>query len=144
MFTLDPILKHDTFLLASLPFSELLLMNDSQYPWLILVPRKKDCTEIVELSSDEKEQLHKESDALSFFLLEEVKAEKLNIAALGNVVSQLHIHHIARFKNDIAWPKPVWGFTESLAYSIEEYEQLIIKIKNSKLYNQFNEAEWKV
>ena len=125
-FVLHPQLENDTFLLASLPLCELMLMNDSNYPWIILVPRRVGLTELVGLSTDEQQLFLLESNAVSQLLQTRFSAFKLNVAALGNIVSQLHIHHIARFENDASWPKPIWGvvavqpYTESLlAQTIE-------------------------
>ena len=123
MFSLDPRLQKDTHTIASLPLCEVLLMNDRQYPWLILVPRRADTREIVELDAADQLQLQRESNAVSKLLLNKFGAAKLNIAALGNVVPQLHIHHVARTTDDPAWPAPVWGAVEPLAYTEQELAQ---------------------
>ncbi|NNC55777.1 MAG: HIT domain-containing protein [Pseudomonadales bacterium] len=122
MFSLDSRLQRDTHAIASLPLSELLLMNDSQYPWLILVPRRGDVRELVELSDEDQLQLQRESNAIAHLLLDKFAAAKLNIAALGNVVPQLHTHHIARYPNDAAWPAPVWGAVEPVSYGDDELQ----------------------
>lgn len=116
MFKLHPQLANDTVLVKSLPLCEVLLMNDCQYPWLILVPRKADIREIHQLSDDEQQQLIKESSFVAKAMQQHFAADKMNVAALGNMVPQLHIHHIARFTTDKAWPKPVWGVVPSVAY----------------------------
>jgi diadenosine tetraphosphate (Ap4A) HIT family hydrolase len=108
-FKLDRRLESDTVKLASWPLSEVLLMNDSQYPWVILVPRRVGATEIYQLTGEEQVQLLNESAFLGETLMTACMGEKLNVAALGNVVSQLHLHHVVRFSSDIAWPGPVWG-----------------------------------
>jgi len=123
-FTLDTQLQADTILLASLPLCELLLMNDSQYPWFILVPRRADLRELMELSAMDRAQYTVESDFIADFLQAELLAEKINIAALGNVVAQLHIHHIARFSSDSSWPRPVWGVHDATAYTHAELDDL--------------------
>lgn len=99
-------------------------MNDSQYPWFILVPRKAGATEIIDLSAQEQIQLTQESAKLSHLLQSVFSPDKLNIAALGNMVAQLHIHHIARFKTDCAWPNPVWGYSPAVPYTDEQIAQL--------------------
>lgn len=128
MFTLDPQLEKDCIDLGDLPLSKVLLMNDRQYPWIILVPRVAGVTEIFQLSEMEQHQLNKESAALAKWMAAYFKAEKMNIAALGNVVSQLHVHHIARFKKDLAWPKPVWGVTAATAYGEEQMHSLALSV----------------
>jgi diadenosine tetraphosphate (Ap4A) HIT family hydrolase len=124
MFILDPVLAKDTLHIASLPLCELLLMNDSNYPWFILVPRVQGLSEIIELDNDQLAQFWQESNKLSRMLKTDFSAEKLNIAALGNVVAQLHIHHIARFKHDVAWPQPVWGVVSAIPYTNLQIEMV--------------------
>lgn len=130
-------LKNDTFTLGSFALSELLLMNDANYPWLILVPRVEDIIEIVDLSPKDQEQLLAEINMLSKLLRSEYSPDKLNIAALGNMVSQLHIHCVARFKHDAAWPKPIWGVHPAQAYSTQELEatarNLVAKVEAAGL-----------
>lgn len=129
MFKLDPQLERDTIALASLPLCELLLMNDSNYPWIILVPRRAGLRELVELTDDDQQQYLIESNAIATLLQTQFAAYKLNIAALGNMVEQLHIHHIARFKEDVAWPKPVWGAMPADAYAKAELSEVVDKIR---------------
>ncbi|MFY8274120.1 HIT domain-containing protein [Pseudoalteromonas sp. SSDWG2] len=125
MFTLAPELQNDCIELADWPLCKVLLMNDSQYPWFILVPRKEGLKEIIDLSDEEQITLTQESAKLACMLKTVFSPDKLNIAALGNMVAQLHIHHIARFKDDAAWPKPVWGVNPAQPYT----EAQIAKIK---------------
>lgn len=99
-------------------------MNDSNYPWFILVPRVQGLSEIIELDNDQLAQFWQESNKLSRMLKTDFSAEKLNIAALGNVVAQLHIHHIARFKHDVAWPQPVWGVVSAIPYTNLQIEMV--------------------
>lgn len=108
-FALDDRLAADTIFVASWPLSEVRMMNDEQYPWLILVPRVPGAREVYELTDQQRRQLDKESVLLSRTIMDGFSGHKLNVAALGNVVSQLHIHHIVRFEQDLAWPAPVWG-----------------------------------
>lgn len=108
-FVLHPRLAADCFELARWPLCTLLLMNDAQYPWCILVPRREGVREIHELSDIDQQALLHESSTLGRALMQAFGGEKLNVAALGNVVPQLHVHHIVRFQADAAWPAPVWG-----------------------------------
>lgn len=108
-FELDSRLADDTFVVADLALCRLLAMRTTDHPWLILVPRRAGLVEILDLAIDERALLRAEIDAVAEALRAETGAHKLNIAALGNVVSQLHVHVIARFRDDPAWPAPVWG-----------------------------------
>ena len=124
-FELHAQLAADCFVVGDLELCRLLLMNDSHYPWFILVPRRAGIREIIELSEDERRQLWQESDWLSRELMRHFQPDKLNIAALGNMVPQLHVHHIARFKSDAAWPSPVWGKYPAQAYTPEQAQDRI-------------------
>lgn len=117
MFKLDPQLEADTFLVGMTPLSRILLMNDCRYPWLILVPERPDITEPFELNEGDQRTLWQESMALGKLMKTVFEAQKLNIAALGNQVAQLHVHHIARFRTDVAWPRPVWGVGAAEPYA---------------------------
>lgn len=108
-FELHPQLAADTVLVGDLPLCRLLLMNDRQYPWTILVPRRTGLREIYEMHESDQLRFWRESVQLSQTLMTAFAGDKLNVAALGNMVPQLHIHHIVRFKGDPAWPAPVWG-----------------------------------
>lgn len=129
-FELDPVLDNDTYLVTDLPLCRVLLMNDKQYPWLILVPRINGVTEIIDLTETQQQQLWQESNQVSVLLKSHFNADKLNVAALGNVVPQLHVHHIARFKGDPAWPAPVWGKLPAIKYSEEQKDELIKTIRH--------------
>jgi diadenosine tetraphosphate (Ap4A) HIT family hydrolase len=109
VFTLHPQLSNDCIVLVDLPLSRLLLCNDSTFPWFILVPRLSDVQDIYQLGWQDQQQLLNESSLLSELLILEFNGDKMNVAALGNVVPQLHVHHIVRFKDDPCWPKPIWG-----------------------------------
>lgn len=109
MFKLNEQLASDCIVLGDFKLCALLLMNDAQYPWFILVPRQEAITEIFQLSAVDRVQLIEESCLLAEKLSEAFAAHKMNIAALGNVVGQLHVHHVVRYRNDVAWPAPVWG-----------------------------------
>ncbi len=142
MFVLDSQLKNDTIELGSLPLCELLLMNDSNYPWVILVPRREGLRELVELPAADQLQFTVESNAVAHLLQTQFSAEKLNIAALGNVVSQLHVHHIARFANDACWPKPVWGAAPSLPYTPPQLAEVIEKIHAGLSVDRALDISW--
>ncbi|RTE86855.1 MULTISPECIES: HIT domain-containing protein [Gammaproteobacteria] len=115
-------LEKDTVTVGDFPLSRVLIMNDAQYPWVILVPRVEGVTEAYELQAMEQQQLLQESSLLSMWLMRHFNGDKLNVAALGNVVSQLHVHHVVRFKSDPAWPAPVWGKLPAQPYTTETVE----------------------
>ena len=129
-FELDPRLAADTFVVGETPLSQVLLMNDSRYPWLILVPRRSDVTEPFELSEADQAQLWQESMRLGEAMKAHFAADKLNIAALGNQVAQLHIHHIARFHTDDAWPGPVWGVGSAVPYNDAARDALVDELRS--------------
>ena len=129
MFELDSRLQNDTFFVCDLTLSRVLLMNDSQFPWLILVPMRNDVAEIIDLTEQEQQMLLSESAKVSKAMQNLFSPYKLNVAALGNVVRQLHVHHVARFENDVAWPKPVWGNQSSVAYEESDAAEIISKLK---------------
>src|SRR5271154_2119781 len=118
-------LKEDTIDIGDLPLSRVLVIKDAHYPWLLLVPRRPDVVEIIDLNEVEQAQLMTETSRAARALKEITKCEKLNIAALGNVVPQLHVHIIARSSNDAAWPRPVWGCMRPLAHDAEEVQRFI-------------------
>ncbi len=115
-FQLDPRLAADTVHVCDAPLSRVLLMNDANYPWLILVPRRANLRELIDLPHAEQAMLWAEVAQISEVMRGLFAPDKLNVAALGNVVAQLHVHVIARYANDPAWPAPVWGKVPSLAY----------------------------
>ncbi|KPQ20476.1 MULTISPECIES: HIT family protein [unclassified Halomonas] len=116
-FVLDERLANDTQLLADLPLCRALLMLDARYPWVILVPRREALSEIFELTADEQQQLWKEASQLGEAMKTAFNGDKLNIATLGNVVSQLHVHVVVRRQDDDVWPAPVWGNGAAEPYS---------------------------
>ncbi|OIO69825.1 MAG: diadenosine tetraphosphate hydrolase [Zetaproteobacteria bacterium CG_4_9_14_3_um_filter_49_83] len=117
---LHPQLAKDCCVLGAFPLSLVLLMNDAQYPWVILVPQRLDVREIHHLPEADQQQLMRESCAVSKVMELLYKPDSMNVAALGNVVAQLHVHHVARFVNDRCWPAPVWGRLPALAYAEHE------------------------
>ena len=104
-------------------------MKDANYPWFILVPDRDNISEIHQLEESDQQQLMRESSMLSSTLEKVFKADKINIAALGNIVPQLHIHHVVRYRNDKAWPGPVWGAVRVQAYSEEALQSVVNKIR---------------
>ncbi len=122
-FQLHPRLAEDCIVLGRFELSLVLLMNDSRYPWCILVPQRDGIREIHELSETDQQQLLRESSLLSRLMSEHFQAEKMNLGALGNIVPQLHLHHIARHSDDAAWPGPVWGHSPATPYSDRQMKQ---------------------
>ncbi|MBI2397589.1 MAG: dienelactone hydrolase family protein [Xanthomonadales bacterium] len=131
-FRLHPTLAADCLEVADLPLCRVLLMNDARYPWLILVPRVKDAREIIDLSRDDQHRLSDEIAQLGGVLQSICEPTKLNIAALGNRVPQLHVHVIARFDSDAAWPDPVWGRGERVPYA-EGASKMLLKAVQAAL-----------
>lgn len=119
VFELAKEFERDSIWLADWPLCQLRIQNDANYPWFILIPRRAGITEIIDLPEAEQSQLWRESAHLSRFLKTQFQAKKLNIAALGNMVPQLHLHHIVRYETDCAWPAPVWGKVAAVPYSTE-------------------------
>ena len=115
-FSLHPQLAADTVPVGDLALTRVLLANDANYPWLILVPRRAGITELIDLGEADRRQLTAETDAAARALKSITECDKLNVAALGNVVAQLHVHVIGRRHSDKAWPKPVWGAAPATAY----------------------------
>lgn len=130
MFELDGRLAADTFVLGSTPLSRVLLMNDARFPWLILVPERADVSEPFELSEADQEQLWQESMRLGGAMKAHFAADKINVAALGNQVAQLHVHHIARFHVDAAWPGPVWGVGRAVPYEAAAVQALMHELRS--------------
>ena len=133
MVLLHTQLAQDCIVIGRLPLCTLLLMKDANYPWFILVPDREAVYEIYQLPVDDQYQLTKESSVLAQYLAKEFQADKINIAALGNIVPQLHIHHIARYTDDAAWPAPVWGTVPRKPYSKHDLEMLITKLKTNPM-----------
>ncbi|WP_115720322.1 HIT domain-containing protein [Gallaecimonas mangrovi] len=128
MFSLHPQLSADTHQVTDLTLCRVLMSKDANYPWFLLVPKRDGIREIYELEKSEQNQLLHESTLLSRALMDHFEGHKLNVATLGNMVPQLHIHHIVRFKEDLAWPKPVWGQVPAKAFSDDEAQQRIAAI----------------
>ena len=120
MFALDQRLQQDTLAIGDFPLCRLLLCNDANYPWFILVPRIDGISEVFQLDVADQQTLWQETTALAQLLNEGLAADKMNIGALGNVVSQLHVHVIVRKRDDAAWPAPVWGKHPAQPYTEEQ------------------------
>lgn len=131
MFQLHPRLAEDSIVIGCFDLSLLLLSKDANYPWCILVPQREDVFEIHHLSEEDQLQLIRESCRLAEVMTSLFDAHKMNVAALGNVVRQLHIHHIARFSDDAAWPQPIWGKVALKAYTNVELLERSKRLQNA-------------
>jgi diadenosine tetraphosphate (Ap4A) HIT family hydrolase len=128
-FQLHPRLQQDCFSVGQFTLSRILMMNDNQYPWFILVPQRKGIKEIYELSPSDRQLLMDESCLLAKTMVELYRPDKLNIAAIGNLVPQLHVHHVARYQTDIAWPGPIWGKFPVSTYAGQTAELQIARLR---------------
>ncbi|MDX8396430.1 MAG: HIT domain-containing protein [Mariprofundaceae bacterium] len=133
MMILHPQLEKDCIVVGQFDLCVLLLMNDRNYPWFILVPQREGVTEIHQLSEADQQLLIRESSKLSQAIAEIFDADKINIAALGNMVPQLHIHHVVRYKDDPAWPAPIWGVVPAKTYAKNEIESMLDKIRERNI-----------
>ncbi|WP_112662960.1 HIT domain-containing protein [Microvirga flavescens] len=115
-FQLDSRLEADTIPIGDLSLSSVLLLNDARFPWFVLVPRLPNVSEITDLSEEDYAQLAREIRIATGVMLELAKPDKVNVGALGNIVTQLHVHVIGRFRSDPAWPGPVWGHGSRTPY----------------------------
>jgi diadenosine tetraphosphate (Ap4A) HIT family hydrolase len=129
MFQLHPRLQADTLEIGRLTLCELRLMNDSRFPWIILVPMREAVSELHQLSVGEQQLLLAESSSVANCLAEMETVEKINVAALGNLVAQFHWHLVGRSRTDPCWPGPVWGCGEAQPYTGEQAEGLILSIR---------------
>jgi diadenosine tetraphosphate (Ap4A) HIT family hydrolase len=129
MFVLDSRLEQDTLNLGDFPLCRLLLMNDANYPWFILVPRREEVSELFQLDPADQQALWREVTALAETLKDTFGADKMNVATLGNMVNQLHMHVIARRRGDVAWPAPVWGHHPASPYSDAQVDAIRQKLK---------------
>ena len=128
-FVLHPQLAKDSVLVIELPLCSVRLIKDANYPWLILVPKVADISDVIDLSAAQQQTLWQESAIVSRALKHLFTPDKLNIAALGNMVPQLHLHHIVRYQHDVSWPKPIWGQVPAKAYLDEQLVKKINLIK---------------
>jgi diadenosine tetraphosphate (Ap4A) HIT family hydrolase len=125
LWELHPHLARDTVAVGDLPLSRILVMNDANYPWLLLVPRQPGLIELIDLKEPDRVQLIAEISQVGRGLKAVAQCDKLNIAAIGNLVPQLHIHVVARRRTDVAWPKPVWGLAPPRAYVGADLDRLV-------------------
>lgn len=125
LFQLADALQRDSNFVADWPLCQLRVMNDQQYPWFVMIPRRSAVTELIDLTEQDYWQCLQEIRAFSGWLQQQFQPDKLNIAALGNMVPQLHIHQIARFRTDLAWPAPIWGKVPMQPYPEVKLQQLI-------------------
>jgi diadenosine tetraphosphate (Ap4A) HIT family hydrolase len=130
-FALDPRLAGESHVIGELSLSRLLLMDDARYPWLILVPRIAGARELFDLDGRDRAALLAELDAVGRALETLLHPDKFNIAALGNVVSQLHVHVIARYSADAAWPKPVWAHGERVPYEAAALARRMAELRDA-------------
>jgi len=130
-FALDPRLAADSIAVGDFTLSQLRLMDDARFPWLILVPRIAGARELIDLDEGDRTSLLGEVTVVGRMLEALIAPDKLNVAALGNVVSQLHVHVVARYANDAAWPQPVWGNGERVAYALDAREALLARLRDA-------------
>ena len=129
--TLNEELAKNSRFVTDLALCEVRIQNEARFPWIILVPKRDNIEEITDLTIEDQEQLLKELRMASHVMQEAFNADKLNIGALGNIVRQLHVHVIARYETDLAWPNPVWGYFElSTQYGADALERRITLIKD--------------
>ncbi|SFU79689.1 Diadenosine tetraphosphate (Ap4A) hydrolase [Methylobacterium sp. 174MFSha1.1] len=124
-FPLDPRLAADTILLGDLALSRVLLLDDKRFPWLVLVPRRADVSELTDLSPADAARLMEETRLAVGVMQALAQPDKVNVGALGNVVAQLHVHVVGRFRSDPAWPGPVWGHGTREPYPAHAAAQLV-------------------
>jgi diadenosine tetraphosphate (Ap4A) HIT family hydrolase len=122
-FALDPRLAADTHRVGDLALSRVLLFDDARFPWLVLVPRQPELRDLIDLAHEDQHELLDEINRCAHVLHALDKPDKLNIAALGNVVAQLHVHVIARYASDAAWPRPVWNVGERVAFETDALQR---------------------
>lgn len=129
-FKVDSEIENTSIYMCDLQLSKVYLKDDKETPWILLVPRKSKSEELVDLTFEEQNLLMEEITIVSEFLKKEFSPFKLNVGALGNIVRQLHIHIIARYENDRAWPGPVWGVPATQCYTSEEIKGIISRFKD--------------
>ncbi|MBK8814116.1 MAG: HIT family protein [Methylococcaceae bacterium] len=135
-FDLHPQLEKDCLYVGRFSLSRLILMNDKQFPWFILVPEVSDITEIYQLNKQERRLLMDESSYLAEQLAKLFKADKINIAAIGNLVPQLHVHHVVRYRTDPAWPAPIWGKYPAIPYSQGDKTTLLSLVRENMAFDR--------
>ena len=128
-FLLDPRLHDDTLPIGDLALSNLRLMDDARFPWVVMVPRRPRLSELIDLSGTDRAMLTAEIDDVSRALLKVTSCDKLNVGALGNMVRQLHVHVVARFESDESWPHPVWSRGERRRYQPWDSDEMISRLR---------------
>lgn len=139
-FALDSQLAADSLVVAESELCLLRLLNDSRYRWLLLIPKRANVCEIFELSEADQHQLLRESSAVARALHDQFPCDKINVAAIGNIVRQLHVHHVARTVGDPAWPGPVWGHSPRVSYADVEAAAVVDKLRQGSLGAAFTFA----
>jgi len=134
IFTPHPLIQTDSVFIRDLPLSQLRLQNQSLVPWLILVPRRAEVTEITQLPAHDRHQLMDEITLTSKAIQKLYPIDKINVGALGNVVAQLHVHIIGRYHTDAAWPAPVWGRLEAAPYADAVLKDTIQRLNDDALW----------
>lgn len=127
-FQLHDMLAVDTLFIKDLPLCRLVLMNNANHPWCILIPRVDDVLDIYQMDWQDQQQFLNESSMVCEVMMQIFGGKKMNVAALGNICSQLHVHHIVRFEDDIDWPHPVWGRSEGVSYTSEKFDDIKAKL----------------
>ncbi|MEI7795395.1 MAG: HIT domain-containing protein [Methylococcaceae bacterium] len=127
-FQLHPQLQKDCFVIGKFELCQVLLVNDSQFPWFILVPQRNEIREIYQLETADQITLIRESSYLAEKLAVIFNADKLNVAAIGNVVPQLHLHHVVRYQTDKAWSAPIWGKFAAIPYTEQQRNQILARL----------------
>lgn len=123
-FSVDPVIEQNSIFIKNLGLSTIYLKNDKENPWFILVPRKAGAVELIDLTHEEQTMLMEEITIVSEFLKSHYRPHKMNVGSLGNIVTQLHIHVIARSPNDRAWPGPIWGTPTTQEFDHNELENI--------------------
>lgn len=141
IFKLDPQLEADTVVVGHFPLSLVVLSKDANYPWCLLIPKRASHTEMHHLAEVDRKQFAQESAYLSEVMVALFSPDKMNMAALGNMVAQLHIHHVARFKDDAAWPKPVWGVVDAKTYPEDELASRLSRLRSALACDFFTASD---
>ena len=128
-WSIDPQLQRDSVAIGDLPLCQVRLMNDANYPWLLLIPRRANVTELIDLGDADQALLMREVTQAVRALKTQTMCDKINVAAIGNVVAQLHVHVVARFRTDAAWPKPVWGHLPARAHDDVALQKLLATLR---------------
>jgi len=131
-FKLHPDLDRDGIFVGKFELCQALLINDSTFPWFVLVPERESIRDVIDLSEADDQQLWRESRVFSQAIMNLFQGEKLNVAALGNMTPQLHVHHVVRFSTDAAWPGPIWG-RPLVTYQADAIADIKLKLASSKI-----------